>query len=510
MWVYLAALAAVSLAARVPQLRSPNLLLDGDECVLGLMAKHLLEARDVPLFFWGQRYGLSSIEALAGATFFATLGTSAVALKLAMLTLWTIGVLFLFLALSAIVTAPRAFWIACVFLVSPAWAVWSMKARGGYLTSFAASAALLWLVVDSRRRETAGRWLLAGAVTAVAYFAQPLWLTGVLPIVVGVLVARRRAAPAIAYASAAAAPVLFVKLALTNTANGWSGPALGNPVPWGALYRVAQQIYVNLSGAYYLAWAIDPPGRATSIEAAVWCGLLLVAVLLQLYRVVTRRFHRWSHLFFLGVSITLVTNWLLLFARDARYLLPLSGLLIPLVGIEVVDLVDRRLLPKSVAVGLTAIALIVGSASMLEFRAFSFLWTNPPGSWSESRRLQQVINALQSRGVRHVYSMNGLLDTQLIFYSNEQVISRWASADDRHPAYEREVDRALENGERVAVVGYTNASGAPGCWDVPICTGGIEGLVPDPDAIFTVDRKYFVYVGVNKALLRQLHFDISR
>ena len=145
---------------------------------------------------------------------------------------------------------------------------------------------------------------------------------------------------------------------------------------------------------------------------------------------------------------------------------------------------------------------------MAEFRRFSFLWTNPPNSWTEERRLQQVINALGSKGVRHAYTMNGLLDTQLIFYSDEQVIARWASAEDRHPAYVREVDRALDSGKPVAVVGYMNTSGAPGCWDVPICTGGIDALVPNPETIFTVDNKYFVYVGATRDLLRKLHFDI--
>jgi hypothetical protein len=106
--------------------------------------------------------------------------------------------------------------------------------------------------------------------------------------------------------------------------------------------------------------------------------------------------------------------------------------------------------------------------------------------------------------------MNGLLDTQLIFYSDEQIVARWASADDRHPAYVAEVDRALADGKPVAVVGYTNASGAPGCWDVPICTGGIETLVPDPEAIFTVDGKYFVYVGATTDLLRKLHFELRK
>jgi len=69
-----------------------------------------------------------------------------------------------------------------------------------------------------------------------------------------------------------------------------------------------------------------------------------------------------------------------------------------------------------------------------------------------------------------------------------------------------EVDRALSHGDTVAVVGYTNASGAPGCWDIPICTGGIESMVANPEAIFTVDDKYFVYVGANRELLQKLHF----
>jgi hypothetical protein len=39
----LVALAAISVVSRLPQLQSPNLLVDGDECVLGLMAKHVAQ-----------------------------------------------------------------------------------------------------------------------------------------------------------------------------------------------------------------------------------------------------------------------------------------------------------------------------------------------------------------------------------------------------------------------------------------------------------------------------------
>jgi hypothetical protein len=213
-----------------------------------------------------------------------------------------------------------------------------------------------------------------------------------------------------------------------------------------------------------------------------------------------------SHLLFVGVTATIVAEWTLLSARDPRYMLPLFALLVALAGVEVIDVVDRRVGAKTAAVLLTAAMALLGALSMREYAAFNFLWTNPPNRWSEARRLQQVFGYLQVKDVRHVFSMNGMLDSQLTFYSNERVISRWADPQGRYPLYVREVNRALANGEPVAVVGYTNQSGAPGCWDVPICTGGIERLVANPEAIFTVDDKYFVYVGADRELLTKLGF----
>jgi hypothetical protein len=102
--------------------------------------------------------------------------------------------------------------------------------------------------------------------------------------------------------------------------------------------------------------------------------------------------------------------------------------------------------------------------------------------------------------------MNGLLEPQLIFYSGERILARGASPSDRYPVYVHAVDEALARGERVGIVGYTDESGAPGCWDVPICSGDLAHLVPNPEAIFTVDGKYFVYAGADKALLERLKF----
>ena len=48
---------------RLPQMRSANLFVEGDEAVVGMMAKHAVEGLRMPGFFYGQIYGLSTFEA---------------------------------------------------------------------------------------------------------------------------------------------------------------------------------------------------------------------------------------------------------------------------------------------------------------------------------------------------------------------------------------------------------------------------------------------------------------
>src|SRR4051812_19940176 len=419
----LVGLAALSVLSRLPQLRSPNMLVDGDESVLGLMAKHVSTGRSFPIFFYGQHYAFEPVETVPAAISFLAFGVSPLSLKAAMLALWTVGVLFLFLALAKRVGAATGFLIAAVLIVHPAWAAWSMKAGGGYLTAFVASSALAWLLAQDAERDGVARWIVAGVLTAVVALAQSLWLPSVLPIAAAVLWSRGRVSWAGAYAAVAAGGVLLVNFTTEPTPGAWTGPAIGTSDF--VLSRVARQVYVHLTGSYYLGWAIDPPGMMTAAVAVIWCAILCATVAVQIYRLAARRSNLLSHALFVSIWATLVAEWLLLRARDARYLLPIGAPLVALAGIEVADLVSRRLIPKRGALAVTTVILALGSASMIEFRGFNWLWQNPPDRWSEAKRLQQVINYLEVKDVSHVFSMNGLLDSQLTFFSNERIVSRW-------------------------------------------------------------------------------------
>src|SRR5687768_13604782 len=91
-WPYIAAVIAITIASRIPQLASPHLLLDGDECIAGLMAKHLAEGRAFPVFFYGQTYGLALVEAPTAAAVYLVAGMGPLQLKLSMLALWIAGI----------------------------------------------------------------------------------------------------------------------------------------------------------------------------------------------------------------------------------------------------------------------------------------------------------------------------------------------------------------------------------------------------------------------------------
>jgi hypothetical protein len=498
-WVYVATLVAIILLSRLPQLLSPNMLLDGDECILGLMAKHVAEGKEFPIFFYGQSYGFSIVEAVAGALSFIVAGVGWLPLKLAMLALWTIGVVALFSAFSRLWGNRRSFWITLLLVLTPAWAVWSMKARGGYITAFSASAVLMYLLIRFKERERLLLWVAAGGLTSLIYLAQPLWLPGVIPIVIySFVVSPRKRSFGIGYVVGIASVLGITRILSPATlADYWGPPEMRNKNLLGSLPGLLQQLYANLTGSYYLRFTFDP-GPVTAITAYVWCGILVAMMLLQIYRLVTGKYLLWSHLLAMSVVLTLLASWVLLDARDARYLLPLTGFLVLLLGVELSDLIDRKILTDRKCFLGVGVLLLLGAISMIEFSKFSFMWKNPKNSLSEAKRLEAVADYLKANGATHAFSMHPLLQWQIIFYSKEQIVARWTDASDRYPAYPREVDRALNDGETVGLVGYVGT------------TRGLEKMVSNPQAIFTIDNRYFVYIHPDKELLKQLRFQFAQ
>jgi hypothetical protein len=130
----------------------------------------------------------------------------------------------------------------------------------------------------------------------------------------------------------------------------------------------------------------------------------------------------------------LIATWVLVSAPEPRFLLPLGALLVARVSMEVADLTPRLGVPDWARAAVAGSVIALGALSQVEFGNYAYLWNRPDDGVPERDRLQRAIDYLESHHVRHVFSTNGLLPWQLIFYSGEAITARYTSERDRYPS----------------------------------------------------------------------------
>jgi hypothetical protein len=429
--------------SRLPQLLSPDLMLDGDECVVAVMAKHLYEGRELPLYFYGQSYGFSFIEVLFIDLHYLLFGISDISVKLAMLLMWTIGILLFYktLLLLNLKNNYIPFCITLIFICAPAWAVWSMKARGGYLTAFLISYLITYLIFNERISKKAGFWLLSGVLLVVLFESHALWIPGILPIVVyGLYVTGKK--PNILYLLTgmivSAAAFFLIKSSLTNV---WTPQVLD--LESGFLHPLTdlpRRIFINFTGSYYLAWNVDRHW-ITTVWAACFTVLAFLSLFIFLPYLLKKKPSRLLYVF--GLSFVFSMSYILILGDNAaRYLLPLSCYFLFLLAI-----MADELRPAILVKGLTTFFFISGLCSLYTFKDFRY-------KAHTKENVVHLIDALTSRNIHHVYCGNALLQWQIMFYSKEDVIARFTSYGERYPKNLKKVNDAFrDNKASVAVTG---------------------------------------------------------
>jgi hypothetical protein len=135
---------------------------DSDQAIVGLMAKHLLERRALPLFFYGQEYMLA-VEAWLMVPLFAALGPTVFALRLTIVLLNCVAALTLWWLL--VRDARMHLWLAVVavlpFALAPViTSAHLSEAQGGNIEPF------LWVLIAWMVRE---RPIALGVVSGMAF-----------------------------------------------------------------------------------------------------------------------------------------------------------------------------------------------------------------------------------------------------------------------------------------------------------------------------------------------------
>ncbi len=169
--VYILALMIMGAALRLDLLIASNWVIDADEAIVGLMAQHIAQgqAKNIPVFYYGQNY-MGSLEPLMVSLLFWITGlySSPVLLKLVPL-LWSIALIPIGFALGRRVAGPRCGLVAAAYLALPPspLVVWSAMARGGFIEVVVLAAVALLLAI---------RW---------AEERRPMWITAAIGLVLG-------------------------------------------------------------------------------------------------------------------------------------------------------------------------------------------------------------------------------------------------------------------------------------------------------------------------------------
>lgn len=243
------------------------------------MVKHFSEGTDIPFFFYGQEYGFCFIEVLAATPFYWVMGPTDFALNLGMLSLFTLGVFFLYRIAFYFSKNFSFSLLLSVFMgVFPVWMIWATKARGGYESAFFLSMLLIWLFLvkwkDKQPKIVTG--LIAGEILGLVWLSQPLWLPGLLPFVVYYFI-KDKSYNAL-FASIVSAGFFSYILKSLLTVSDWFKPSKSfGGVNFENTGDLVNWVYHSFSGWFYLDQLLQEPSYSAFTKVDMPLAIKVVA-----------------------------------------------------------------------------------------------------------------------------------------------------------------------------------------------------------------------------------------
>jgi len=456
----------VLIATRLIIAFDPWLLLTGDECVVALMGSHLLQGRLTSGYFYGQHYGLAFPEAVCCSVGILFGGSHTVPIKISMLLLLLPAVWLLIWTVSRLSDWRWGAAAGVAFLALPAWTIWSLQARGGYLTAFGATMGAMCIAsMDTPGRSITRGVCMVGCLTMVV-LGQLTWMAGLLIVLFGLAWHRHRIRWMATCCGAAVCTAMLLHLWLrTLTEDTWNPPGIRPMRLIMELPSLPSRIWELATSHLFVGVATNAGYQVAGLGLIVLVGC---AAVFQVGRILQKRWFPVSHIF-AGATVAQAAACLTLPA-ESRYLLPVLPFAIVWLAIEFSGMQRAsrvRVACLALAFSLLAIGGVCGVMQMHLRPGY-----DKPSPDDNMHRLGEI---LVEENFNFVFSQNPMLMWQLTYYSSERITCRWIKSKERIPGVVDAVNDAFNAGKPTVLIGTYG-------WSTEIVpppeheTYGLEGL----------------------------------
>lgn len=449
-WIGLAA----GLAVRVSFAFSEALRFDSDMAVVYLMSRHVSEG-EFSAFFWGQSYGGTTLQTVAGAVM-AIVGPSVPVLSIVAALFWAGAAVILraivVRSLGAVggAVAGLLAWFPGAEIVST-----SVADPGFYGPSLVFGLGAILVALHRMRERPWWSWIVLGLLAGFSLWTSPLAVAFAAPAVLAAVIADRRIGRwlvGVAAVLVAAAPWIIETVV----------SRLSSVKPLGGAGSLHPESLVTLFTSMFPA--AFPLG--TNPVVGVLYGAVLLASIVLLVVVGVRRRDLPALLVgsasVLLVVVLVVGTGVRLAPDSVRY----SGFLIPAVAFAIAYLVTRLAGRVRLAAAAVVVALAVAVTVVTVAREGGFT-PRDGGPWDPL--VVEVAELLEDRGVEAGYGAYWIAYT--VTAASDERVTLAALAPRRFPAYEE----AAEGQEPAVFVVYTGHASEAALLEAP-------GL-PEPEIV---------------------------
>ncbi|GEM_PF-6446210 len=446
----------LSYAFRLFFLETNLFYVDGDEAIIGLMGIDVLDGK-VNLYFLGQNYGLSVLESLLVALGITVFDTTALAIKLPMILLWSSALTLLILSCYRITNKSLLICLVLtlVMVSMPAWTLWSMKARGGYLTALFFNNLVMYFIVANKGELRHGAWCLIGVMVTIVYEAQALWFpVTVLSVVVipayldcdmkGLLTRY-----AVAFTSSV---IVWVCLATykSDLFVVWEAPLLNLSHIVDNPEGIVTSFHNHLNGLYYLHRSFDQ--SITGHIFLTW--LVTISVILFCAFDISRgNLKKSSIVLLLPASLAGA-----LINPNPRYLLPFSFILFFIFVLGVARMNPKYQISACIFMLILTASYFSYSSNYFKYsqmKVDNFDELEEPITITDNQIIANLIDTLNEKGIEHAITRNDFLEYQINYFTRYELLSIGKISRTRVPKIVPSIEKAYRQyPERFAIVGY--------------------------------------------------------